>query len=116
MSALKFEFFEALFALFCKNHLGKGTARERSYNEFVRSQGEPLRNHVLFDALLAHFKALDINAWGWPVWPEAYQDYRSEAVAEFAAEHERELNYWTYLQFIADEQLQNVNFQFNIVD
>ena len=109
VSALKFEFFEALFALFCKNHLGKGTARERSYNEFVRSQGEPLRNHVLFDALLAHFKALDINAWGWPVWPEAYQDYRSEAVAEFAAEHERELNYWTYLQFIADEQLQNVN-------
>ena len=30
-------------------------------------------------------------------------------MAEFAAEHERELNYWTYLQFIADEQLQNVN-------
>ncbi|WP_320822121.1 4-alpha-glucanotransferase [Reinekea sp.] len=109
VSALKFEFFEQLFSVFCKNHLGKGTARDEAFKDFVRSQGEPLRLHVVFDALLAHFKSLDINAWGWPVWPEAYQDYRSQAVVQFAVEHQHELNYWTYLQFIADEQLQNVN-------
>ncbi len=109
VSALKFECFELLFKAFKKNHLGQGTEREAAFNRFVEEQGEPLQNQALFDALLAHFKALDINAWGWPVWPEAYKDHKSAEVAEFAAQNEEAITYWMYLQFIADEQLQQVD-------
>ena len=109
VSALKFEFFDALYAVFKKNHLGQGTAREQAFNQYVADQGEPLRNQAIFDALLAHFKALDINAWGWPVWPEEYKDHKSSAVTQFAAENIDAVTYWMYLQFIADEQLQKID-------
>ncbi|WLD59294.1 4-alpha-glucanotransferase [Salinispirillum sp. LH 10-3-1] len=109
VSPLKYGLFEALFAEFLKNHLAKDTARAQAFHAFVEANGEPLRQHALFEALLAHFKALDINAWGWPVWPEAYQRHDSPEVQAFAAEHEEALLYSMYLQFIADEQLRQVN-------
>lgn len=109
VSALKFEFFEVLFNVFRKNHLDKGTGRDKAFKAFVAEQGEPLRNQAVFDALLAHFKARDINAWGWPVWPQAYQDHKSSAVAQFAEENPDAVTYWMYLQFVADEQLQQIH-------
>lgn len=109
VSALKFEFFEQLYSVFRKKHLNKGTERDRAFKAFVEQQGEPLRNQALFDALLAHFKAQDINAWGWPVWPEAYKDHKSAEVAQFESENEAAISYWMYLQFIADEQLQRIH-------
>lgn len=109
VSALKFEFFEVLFNVFKKKHLGKGTERDEAFEAFKADQGEPLKNQALFDAMLAHFKAQDINAWGWPVWPEAYRDHKSPEVAQFAKDNEEAITYWMYLQFIADEQLQAVN-------
>ncbi|MFC3852664.1 4-alpha-glucanotransferase [Salinispirillum marinum] len=109
VSALKYGLFEAMFALFERHHLAKNTARAQAFHEFVARNGEPLRQHAVFEALLRHFKALDINAWGWPVWPEAYRDHHSPAVTEFAATHESAVNYAMYLQFIADEQLRAVN-------
>ena len=109
VSALKFEFFETLYSVFKKNHLGKGTEREKAYLAYVEEQGEPLQNQAVFDAMLAHFKALDINAWGWPVWPEEYKDHKSDAVKQFTEENQDAIHYWSYLQFIADEQLQMVD-------
>lgn len=109
VSALKYSLFEALFDLFERHHLAKNTSRAQDFHDFVARNGEPLRQHAVFEALLRHFKALDINAWGWPVWPEAYRDHHSPAVAEFAATHESAVNYAMYLQFIADEQLRAVN-------
>lgn len=109
VSALKFEFFETLYAVFRKRHLNKDTERDRAFKAFVEEQGEPLYNQALFDALLAHFKAQDINAWGWPVWPEAYRDHKSPEVMQFAQDNPDAIHYWMYLQFIADEQLQTIH-------
>ncbi|WP_411746729.1 4-alpha-glucanotransferase [Reinekea sp.] len=109
VSALKHECFSVLYKVFKKNHLNKETARGRAFASFVEQQGEPLQQHSLFEALLAHFKALDINAWGWPVWPAAYQDLNSAAVQSFKEENEDAIHYWQYLQFITDEQLQKVD-------
>lgn len=109
VSALKHEFFEVLYNVFKKNHLGKDTERDKAFQSFCTLQGGPLDQHATFEALLAYFKSKDINAWGWPVWPEEYRDHNSEAVQQFAAEHQDAVNYWKYLQFIADEQLQQVD-------
>lgn len=109
VSALKHECFSVLYNVFKNNHLKKKTARAQAFFDFVEQQGEPLLQHSLFEALLAHFKALDINAWGWPVWPEAYQDQNSAEVQTFKLENEEAIQYWQYLQFITDEQLQRVD-------
>lgn len=109
VSPLKYGFFADCFEHFKASHLGRDTEREQAFNRFVEEGGPPLFQHATFEALLAHFKAKDINAWGWPVWPDAYQDHGSPEVQAFIEEHPERINYYLYLQFIADEQLQRVN-------
>ena len=67
--------------------------------------GEALHRHALFEALQAHFYAADPDVWGWPAWPEAYRDPGAPEVAEFARLHEIEIEFYEYLQWLADEQL-----------
>lgn len=109
VSAAKFEALQALYEIFREQHLNRGTARGQAFQAFVEHQGEPLLEHATFEALLAHFKAGDINAWGWPKWPPEYQDHHSEAVQHFIESHSDQVTYYQYLQFIADEQLQAVD-------
>ncbi len=106
---LKYQFFRAMFDQFSARHLAKDTPRAQAFRRFVEEGGDPLLEHATFEALLAHFKAQDIHAWGWPVWPEAYQDHHSEAVRQFVQDHPEDVAYYQYLQFIADEQLREVN-------
>lgn len=109
VSELKYEFFEVLYKVFKKRHLGKKTDRGLAYARFLEEQGSPLQQHAIFSALLAHFNKADSECWGWPTWPEEYQDHQSEAVKQFALEHADEVSYWCYLQFIADEQLSRLD-------
>ncbi|TGG95348.1 4-alpha-glucanotransferase [Natronospirillum operosum] len=106
---LKYEFFEGLYTVFRARHLERDTDRGRQFRAFVEQGGEALFEHATFEALLAHFKAQDINAWGWPAWPESYQDHHSPAVQQFVDTHQDAIQYRLYLQFIADEQLRAVN-------
>ncbi|MEX1056552.1 MAG: 4-alpha-glucanotransferase, partial [Natronospirillum sp.] len=109
ISDLKYDAFAALFGGFKKQHWNKDTERGRAFAAFVVEGGDPLLEHATFEALLAHFKTQDVNAWGWPVWPEAYRNHHSVEVQAFIAEHAAEVAYYQYLQFIADEQLTQVN-------
>lgn len=69
------------------------------------TQGAALERHALFDALQAHFRAQDKTVWGWPVWPEAYRHPDAPAVADFAREHAAAVDWYAWLQWLADEQL-----------
>lgn len=109
VSELKYEFFTELFKVFKKKHLNKGTDRGDAFNAYVEKQGKALQQHAIFSALLAYFYEEDPECWGWPVWPECYQDHNSEEVKRFAEAHQEEITYWCYLQFIADEQLQSLD-------
>lgn len=109
VSELKYAALRTLYDTFKSKHEGKGTERERAFLQFVENQGTPLLEHATFEALLAHFKAQDINAWGWPMWPEAYQNHHSAEVQAFIEAHPDEIAYRQYLQFIADEQLQSAD-------
>lgn len=111
VSALKYRALNELYQVFRREHLGQGTDRDLAFQAFVEQQGAPLREHATFEALLAHFRQQDPMAWGWPRWPQAYQDHHSEAVAAFAAGHDDDITYFQYLQFVADEQLQAVDRQ-----
>lgn len=109
--AIKYRAMSALYDVFKRQHLGQDTGRDRAFMAFVAQQGEPLREHATFEALLAHFNKQDSAAWGWPCWPDAFQDHHSQAVRDFAAGHYDDITYFQYLQFIVDEQLQAIDCQ-----
>jgi len=75
--------------------------------EFV--QFEPrhpeLALHARFEALHAHFFGADPARWHWRTWPEQYRDPASPAVAGFAREHAREVEFHLFLQFLAEREL-----------
>lgn len=78
----------------------------RAFRDFKNTAGESLQQLALYDALHAFLLQQNNDNWGWPVWPEEYQAPDSEQVKQFAAEHDTELDFYCYLQFIAQRQLQ----------
>ena len=106
VSAAKFEVLQRLYAHFRQHHLRTASRRGEAFRAFQRERGESLRLHATFEALQARFHAEDPSVWGWPVWPEAWRDPRSAEVERFQAEQVERIEYYEYLQWQADVQLQ----------
>jgi 4-alpha-glucanotransferase len=105
VAAVKFAVLKDLYTHFRARHLAKSTARAAAFREYVRACGEPLRLHAIFDALHAQLTTNGVASWGWPAWPSEYHDPHSTAVERFAREHVEEIEYFLYLQWLAEEQL-----------
>jgi 4-alpha-glucanotransferase len=105
VAAAKFSVLRVLYEQFRSAHLLPGTPRAAMFQRFVEERGEGLRLHAIYDAIHAHLRAQDSQYWGWPSWPEKYQDPRAGSVQRFAHEHEHEVSYFLYLQWLAEEQL-----------
>jgi (1->4)-alpha-D-glucan 1-alpha-D-glucosylmutase len=98
--------FEALFASFRRRHLERpGDARAAAFRAFVRAGGEALERLALYEALTEHFRALDAGSFGWLQWPAPFQDPHGREVRAFAHAHRDRVDFYQYLQWIADEQL-----------
>nr|NLI49588.1 4-alpha-glucanotransferase [Propionibacterium sp.] len=78
---------------------GRTPARQMSLDDFVRREGRGLTQFATWCALVGH---LGMN---WREWPAEYRRPSSPAVAEFAATHEDEVDFFVWLQWIADNQL-----------
>jgi (1->4)-alpha-D-glucan 1-alpha-D-glucosylmutase len=105
VAACKFEVLELLYGSFRERHLAGDSERARAFRAFQAEGGERLRLHAVFEALQQHFSRKDGTVWGWPAWPEAYRDPGSEAVAAFARDRGERVEYFLYLQWLADAQL-----------
>lgn len=105
VAAAKFEILQLLFEHFRATHLAAGTARAAAFRKYVEERGEPLQLHAIFDALDVHLRLQGPQYWGWPSWPEEYRDPVSAAVNRFARERARDVEYFLYLQWLAEEQL-----------
>jgi (1->4)-alpha-D-glucan 1-alpha-D-glucosylmutase len=105
VAAAKFRILEMAYAHFRARHLASGDARANAFRGFQAAGGEALRRHALFEALQEHFHRDDPAIWGWPVWPAAFRDPGSPAVASFAREHADRVEFYEYLQWQADLQL-----------
>lgn len=74
------------------------------FESFRREGGERLNEHARFEALHGHFFARD-GASGWQGWPTEFHDPNGAAVAQFAREHAREVEFHLFLQWLADRSL-----------
>ena len=99
---------ELLYATFRAAHLETGSARAHEWHEFRAREGEQLRRHALFEALQEHFHRADPDVWGWPLWPEPYRDPGAPVVAQFCRDHLARVEFYEWLQWQCDRQLQGV--------
>ncbi|MCW7540610.1 malto-oligosyltrehalose synthase [Aquabacterium sp. A7-Y] len=106
VAAVKLEVLERLYAHFRAVALSRGSEEALAFRGFQQERGPLLRHQALFEALQAHFHRQDPAMWGWPAWPEAFRDRGSEAVAAFEAEQIERVEFYEYLQWQADVQLQ----------
>jgi 4-alpha-glucanotransferase len=105
VAGAKLEILEVLFAHFCDRDLAYGTPRASAFRVFVTTAGRPLQMHARFDALDAHFRDTLGAASGWLSWPEEFRDPEGPAAQRFAAENPRRVEFFSYLQWLAHEQL-----------
>ncbi len=105
VAALKRQVLEVLFSHFKRNHLDANDRRAEEFQVFRRSGGKMLRLYGVFSALCEHFKKKDPGLWGWPVWPETYQDPESMDVLRFEDGHGDRIQFYQYLAWHLDRQL-----------
>ena len=108
VAQLKMPMLERCFAHFGGHLLAAATPRTQAFRAYQAAYAPALRRHALFEALQEHFHRQDAAIWGWPVWPEAYRDPASVEVARFALAHAGRVEFYEYLQWQADLQLEAV--------
>lgn len=101
---LKLRVLELLFEGFRARHLAPMTDRAKSFLDFRAEMAQPLERHAVFDALHEHVLQ-STGAWSWHHWPEGYRHPDSPEVAAFAREHQDRVDFFAYLQWLADQQL-----------
>ncbi|TCP93370.1 4-alpha-glucanotransferase [Cricetibacter osteomyelitidis] len=79
--------------------------KQQAFSVFAANGGESLQIQATFDALHAYLTANFSEQWGWDFWAEKYQDYHCNAVQQFRQAHADDVQFYTWLQFIADQQL-----------
>ena len=101
---LKLRALELLFESFRTRHLASSSARARAFREFRAEMGQALEQHTVFDALHEH-ALRTTGAWSWHNWPEPLRHPHSIEVAAFAREHRERVDFFAWLQWLADIQL-----------
>ena len=101
---LKLRVLELLFASFQRRHLAASTERALAFRAFCAEMGQALEQHAVFDALHEHALATG-GAWSWHDWPASLRRPDTAEVAAFAREHRGRVDFFAYLQWLADQQL-----------
>ena len=103
--ALKLPVLRLLHEAFRQQQLAQGSALGNAFLQYVREEGESLQLQATFDALQTHMRTLDPTHWGWDSWPAQFRDARGTAVRAFALENALEVEFYAWLQWVAQAQL-----------
>jgi 4-alpha-glucanotransferase len=104
VAAAKRPVLEALFRRFRARDLAADTALAAAFRAFQQAGGRGLAEFAVFEALHEHFLGVG-GGFSWHRWPAAMREPSSAAVAEFAAANGERVEFFQFLQFIADRQL-----------
>ncbi len=107
VSELKLPVLELLFRCFQSEAQPGGPLAERrtAFEDYRREIGSSLERHAVFEVLHEHFFANGTGPWSWRAWPVPYRHADSPEVARFAAQHAHRVEFFVWLQWIADSQL-----------
>lgn len=83
-----------------------GLRERRPWASFVQDDSA-LRDVARYEAIMEILTARDRGVYGWQQWPAELQNARGEAVERFAAEHADRVEFYLFVQWLADRQLAN---------
>ncbi len=83
-------------------------ARAKAFRAYVEAGGTRLETFALYEALTEQFATDGGRTRGWLTWPQEYRDHDSDAVIAWGVKNRRRIEYFKYLQFLANEQLEAV--------
>ncbi len=84
----------------------KSSERYKEFENYMAKEGAELERLAVFQSLYHKYTN---QVWGgWRAWPEEYQTPNSLAVKEYAKEQQYEVNFFKFLQFEANRQLEEV--------
>lgn len=101
--ALKFKAFELAYARFIALH--KSHPRRKTFDEFVKREGDPLRLNAIFDVIFETLPEDKKTYQGYKNFPKALQAPNSAAMQDFAKTHADRIEFYIYLQWNAQNQL-----------
>jgi (1->4)-alpha-D-glucan 1-alpha-D-glucosylmutase len=103
--AAKLQILEALFERFRQHHLKINSPRAQAFRNFQYSGGKRLAAYGLFEALNEQFRLIKSEKKGFAKWPAEYLDPASEHVQAFAEKNRERVEFFQYLQWVAEVQL-----------
>jgi 4-alpha-glucanotransferase len=106
VAQLKLQALRAIFEVYDARFLKKNTKQNKAFKAFVEEGGESLDTLAVYDALQSDLKAKGKESWGWPVFPQEFQDYHNPAVAKFKKANANDVKFYLFLQWIAAQQLE----------
>jgi 4-alpha-glucanotransferase len=108
VAKLKLSVLPLLFNEFKTRHLEQSSERALAFLSFVELGGESLLHQAAFDALHSVLHREDDSIWGWPVFPDKYRHFDKDAVKTFIEEEWDTVQFYMYLQWLADGQVNEV--------
>ncbi|MBD5653757.1 MAG: 4-alpha-glucanotransferase, partial [Candidatus Eremiobacteraeota bacterium] len=99
--------YSALAELYAVFRERRGHRRE-AFRAYAAARGERLERFAIYEALTERFARDDGRERGWLTWPLDFQHPDADAVREFAVKSRRRIDYFKYLQWLADDQLASV--------
>jgi 4-alpha-glucanotransferase len=94
---------DVLYKWFRAEHLAQDTPRAQEFKAFLAGHGAAIRPLALFEAI--YETQLAAGQAYWKQWPDGLRHPASPQVAEFAQTHAERVDYFCWLQFVADQQL-----------
>ncbi|MBV9718215.1 MAG: 4-alpha-glucanotransferase [Candidatus Eremiobacteraeota bacterium] len=81
------------------------TRRAQAFARFCRRGGEPLERLAVYEMIAESFRARNPACYGWLDWPAEYRSPDAPAVAALARKNRERVDFYVYLQWLAQEQL-----------
>ncbi len=100
----KFSALDECYAVF-REYRGERLA---AFRVFCERGGERLERFAVHEALTERFARASGGERGWLAWPTEFRDAGGADVRAFAVRERRRVDYFKYLQWVADEQLARV--------
>mgnify|MGYP000014266024 CR=1 FL=1 len=104
--AVKHTAFEAAYSTFKANP--KNDTHRKSFEAFKKTRGVALHSHALFDAIFETLPAEMQTYEGWHNFAKPLQDAKNASCREFAKTHSDRIEYYIFLQWVADTQFRDV--------
>ncbi len=105
---LKLRILDKLYQYFRSHHLHRPSNRTKDFRAFQRQRGKELRYFAAHQAIAESLLREGSQFESWLAWPEKYKDPDSQAVLDFIASNNERIEFFEYLQWQAEIQLNAV--------